>query len=116
MDSNNFKLLNKIEYTNKKIFLFIDSIPRKEIIIRDNVKESCFNLVKYSNLYNLFINKNKKLEYLTFILGEISILNYYINYLFDNHYISKKIYNDISYLLREERMMTYGLINYNKIR
>lgn len=117
MNPNNFKLLNKIENTNDEIFNFIDNLPRKEMVVRNNIKSACFNLIRNCNIYNLYRDKSKvdRNDVLIDILVDISMLNYYLSYIFDKHYLNKKEFNKISGFLREERMMTYGLIKYNKV-
>lgn len=105
----NFKILDKsyktINYINK---LLVD-FPKKEIILKENIEKTQYEIIK--NIYSFNINDTNRIKdkNLKDILIEVSMLSFYINVSHDKKIISDKKYIQIGNFLSEIIAMTKAL-------
>ncbi len=102
-----FILADKVKEFNKKIRIIIDNIPKKELVLKDRLTDDCFSLLEsvYVANYNKDINNKFK------ILTRISMIDYYLEVLFNNKYITEKQLRYYCNRLEEITKMVYGWLD-----
>ena len=105
----NFKILDKsyktINYINKVLIDY----PKKEVVLKNNIEQTCYELIKNSYSYNINDSIRIKDKNLKDLLISISMLNFHINISHDKKVISEKKYIVIGNFLSEIIAMTKAL-------
>ena len=106
--NNKFLLANEI----KNFILSLDSIlinyPKKDIIIKKRIINTSFELLELVYLANNKIDNKENIKYEC--LSKISMIDFYLEYLYEKKIISKKICMKKSSELEEITRMVYGWI------
>ena len=69
---------NKItSWSSKKIKIYVEKSEKKELLKFENKYKNIFNLVKYKEIYDFFLNNIKNNHYITFT--KIKKKNLYLN-------------------------------------
>lgn len=106
---DNLKVITNI----KKTILYLDKIiinmPNSDIVLKDNLKKSMYNVLEYAYMASL------DSKYKLFIISKIKMVDFYLKISFEKKYISYKKYEKVSNYLLEILKMVYGWLNYEKV-
>ncbi len=106
---DNLKVITNI----KKTILYLDKIiinmPNCDIVLKDNLKKSMYNVLEYAYMASL------DSKYKLFIISKIKMVDFYLKISFEKKYISYKKYERVSNYLLEILKMVYGWLNYEKV-
>lgn len=109
-----------ILFTKRFIFLlekYLDNIPNRRRVLKDNINNASYNLLRNIYLANIldretFGEKRRYLE--SVILSDISMLDFFLEDLYKNKYISEKNSLAMSSELEQIRIWVRGWINSEK--
>ena len=109
-----------ILFTKRFIFLlekYLDNIPNRRRVLKDNINNASYSLLKNIYLANIldretFGEKRRYLE--SVILSDISMLDFFLEDLYRNKYISEKNSLAMSSELEQIRIWVRGWINSEK--
>lgn len=103
----------KVIINIKKTILYLDKIiinmPNSDIVLKDNLKKSMYNVLEYAYMASL------DSKYKLFIISKIKMVDFYLKISFEKKYISYKKYEKVSNYLLEILKMVYGWLNYEKV-
>lgn len=105
----NFKILDKSYRTVNFINKILVDFPKKEVVLKNNIESTCYELIK--NIYSYNINDTPRIKdkNLKDILISLSMLSFYINICHDKKIISAKKYIQVGNFLSEIIAMTKAL-------
>ena len=109
-----------ILFTKRFIFLlekYLDNIPNRRRVLKDNINNASYSLLKNIYLANIldretFGEKRRYLE--SVILSDLSMLDFFLEDLYRNKYISEKNSLAMSSELEQIRIWVRGWINSEK--
>ena len=109
-----------ILFTKRFIFLlekYLDNIPNRRRVLKDNINNASYNLLRNIYLANIldretFGEKRRYLE--SVILSDLSMLDFFLEDLYKNKYISEKNSLAMSGELEQIRIWVRGWINSEK--
>lgn len=108
MNNDKFLIIKKLKDFCLNVDKIIINFPKKEYVIKDRILNDSLNVLEeviYTNLDRNNINRiNSKQK----IITKISMLDFYIEYLFKKKIINKKVFNKIINELNEISRLTYG--------
>lgn len=109
-----FNILNKcyktIEYFNKPL----NNYPKSEIILKQNIEKTLYELIEYLFSYNINVTCRIKEKYLKDFLIKLSMLDFYTRLSYFKKCISKRQFEVLGRKYLEIRKMVYALINNEK--
>lgn len=101
------KLKKTIEYIDKAILNY----PHTEVILKNKIIESCYQILELVYKANVF----KETNYMKELIVKVRMLNYYIEISLDKKLISFKKYENIGkYLLELIKMVNVWMNNEKK--
>ncbi len=104
--NDRFLIVKRIKEFIFSIDNLIINLPRKEFIIKDRLLSDSFNVLELIYVANSNNSKEIKIS----ILSKISMIDFYLEYLYEKKIISKKICMKKSSELEEITRMVYGWI------
>ncbi len=112
--NDDFILLSKtektIDYINKQLINY----PKTEIILKNNIEKTMYNLMENIFSYRIENLVRIKMKYLKSLIINLSMLDYYMRVSFKKKIISSKRYNSIANFIIEIRKLAYGVIRSEK--
>lgn len=100
-------ITTKLKQTREYIDKVVTNYPNKEVVLKNQIEESCFNLIRLSYKANLY----KELNIMKDIIIEIRMLEYYMKISLEKTLISFKKCEIIgNYLLEIIKMANSWLI------
>ena len=104
--NNSFLIVNRIKEFIFSIDNLVINLPRRELIIKDRLLSDSFDILEYIYLANYSNSKESK----KILLSKISMLDFYLEYLYKKNIISQKVCMKKSSELKEILRMIYGWI------
>jgi len=92
---DNLLIITNIKKTIVYLDTVIDNFPTKEIVLRDNLKKSTYELLELSYMANIY-NGEKRLDYQKRTLVKIKLLDFYLKRSHEKKIISHKKYTTVS--------------------
>lgn len=112
MDYNdNLLICRKAKKTICFIEKNIDNFPNKEIVIKNRILNSLYDILENIYRANIIDDINIKKE----IIVQIEMINFYLKQSLDKELLTKKKFLTYSKHIRELHKMIYGWIKYEKI-
>ncbi len=101
----------------KKYIFMIDELiinyPKKDYVLKDRLKSSCYNLLEY--IYRANYSKDKY-SYQMDILTNISMIDFYLEESYHKKIISERKLLNYTNKLEEITKMVYGWIDEDKVK
>ena len=114
--NDNFQLYKSLKDICFEIFDFTENIPRKYLYIKSGIEVSLTTSIKLVRYY--IVNKNEtyriRIKYLKDLIVELSMIDFYFDFMYNKKYLGKNRYTDFSLKLESIRRITYGVINSEK--
>ena len=114
MENNNFKLLSKLEQTTIYINKELVNYPKYDVVLRNNIERTLYNLVYYIHSYRISNTLRVKNKNLNDFIIYLSMLDFYIRMSYEKKIINKHKLEVISNFLIEIRKIAYGVIRSEK--
>lgn len=115
--SDSFKIMKNTKNLVYDVSKLSKNIPKNEVILKNNLQQELFSLIRLLNSY--IVNNNqvriKEKNLKDFIIG-LSMVNFYFEYAFQNKIIS---YQKFQYLIEQVsiiRKLAYGVLKSEKVR
>ena len=109
----NLTIITRIKKTIEYLDNIIDNFPKSEIVLRNELKSKCYNLLE-SSYYAKYSRDDKKKDYQLSMIVNINLIDYYLKISVDKNIINYKKYLKIGKHLIEITKMTFGWINNEK--
>lgn len=114
VNNEGFKLLSNLEktinYINKELFNY----PKYDVVLRNNIESTMYNLVELIHSYRITTNNRIKEKNLNDFIIKLSMLDYYIRISYEKRIINSHKLVVITNFLIEIRKIVYGVIRSEK--
>lgn len=115
MENNqNFKLLSNLEKTITYINKELLNYPKYEVVLRNNIESTMYNLVELVHSYRITTSNRTKEKNLNDFIIKLSMLDYYIRVSYEKKIINSHKLIVITNFLIEIRKIAYGVIRSEK--
>lgn len=104
--NDRFLIVKRIKEFIFSIDSLVINLPRRELIIKDRLLSDSFNVLELIYVANYSNSKESK----KVLLSKISMLDFYLEYLYKKNIISQKVCMKKSSELEEITRMVYGWI------
>lgn len=102
--NSEFLIASKSKIILKKVYNITMNMQKKDLICKEKINYLCFDLL--NNIYLANYNKIDINKYLPLIQTDISLLDFYLEILYEKKYISKNQLNELLYILINITKMT----------
>ncbi len=92
MREEKFKIIQFIRELILIIDKELDNFPKKDIELKNRIRNASYNILELAYKANVITNINKKKEYLEDLFAEIKILDFLLNLCYDKMIITQKKY------------------------
>lgn len=92
MKEEKFKIINFTRELLVMIDQRLDNFPKKEIELKNRIRNISYDILEIVYKANTCIDKNKKITYLEEIISKIKVLDFLINLCYDKKIINNKRY------------------------
>ena len=113
--NDSFKIMKNTKELVVEVVEFSHNFPKGEAVLKKNLQEELFNLVKLLNSYIVNRSSNRiKEKYIKDFIISISMVDFYFEYLYLNKIISFKKYKDLVNDVITIRKLAYGVLKNEK--
>ncbi len=105
----NFKVLNNSYKTTNYINKILPNFPKKEVVLKQNIEKTCYEVIKNIFAYNINESTRIKDKNIKDLLINLSMLDFYVRVSYDKKIISKHQFEVVSRFITEIKKMVYGL-------
>ena len=116
MEKNDtFKIMKYTKALVSEVVEFSRNFPKSEAVLKKNLQDELFNLIRLLNSYivNRDSNRIREKHIKDFIIS-LSMIDYYFEYLYLNKIISFKKYKDLIDNVITIRKLAYGVLKNEK--
>ena len=92
MKEEKFKVINYIRELVISVDKHLDNFPKKDIEIKNRVRNISYDILELAYRVNVSTNANKKLELIEEIVAKIKVTDFLINMCYDKQIINSKRY------------------------
>lgn len=92
MKEEKFKVINYIRELVISVDKHLDNFPKKDIEIKNRVRNISYDILELAYRVNVSTNANKKLELIEEIVAKIKVADFLINMCYDKQIINSKRY------------------------
>lgn len=111
MENNqNFKLLSNLEKTITYINKELLNYPKYEVVLRNNIESTMYNLVELVHSYRITTSNRTKDKNLNDFIIKLSMLDYYIRVSYEKKIINSHKLVVMTNFIIEIRKIAYGVI------
>lgn len=116
MEKNDtFKIMKNTKVLVSDVVEFSRNFPKSEAVLKKNLQEELFNLIRLLNSYIVNRDSNRIREkYMKDFIVSLSMVDYYFEYLYLNKIISFKKYKDLVGDVVTIRKLAYGVLKNEK--
>ena len=116
MEKNDtFKIMKNTKVLVSEVVEFSRNFPRSEAVLKKNLQEELFNLIRLLNSYIVNRDSNRIREkYMKDFIVSLSMVDYYFEYLYLNKIISFKKYKGLVDEVVTIRKLAYGVLKNEK--
>lgn len=113
--NDSFKIMKNTKLLVSEVVEFSKNFPKSEAVLKRNLQEELFNLVKLLNSYivNRESSRIREKHIKDFIIS-LSMVDFYFEYLYLNKIISFKKYKDLVEEIVIIRKLAYGVLKNEK--
>ena len=115
-NNENFKLLSNLEKTINYINKELLNYPRYDVVLRNNIESTMYNLVELIHSYRITTNNRIKEKNLNDFIIKLSMLDYYMRVSYEKKIINSHKLTVITNYLIEIRKIVYGVISSEKTK
>ena len=115
-NNENFKLLSNLEKTINYINKELLNYPRYDVVLRNNIESTMYNLVELIHSYRITTNNRIKEKNLNDFIIKLSMLDYYMRVSYEKKIINSHKLTVITNYLIEIRKIVYGVIRSEKTK
>ena len=115
-NNENFKLLSNLEKTINYINKELLNYPRYDVVLRNNIESTMYNLVELVHSYRITTNNRIKEKNLNDFIIKLSMLDYYMRVSYEKKIINSHKLTVITNYLIEIRKIVYGVIRIKKTK
>lgn len=115
-NNENFKLLSNLEKTINYINKELLNYPRYDVVLRNNIECTMYNLVELIHSYRITTNNRIKEKNLNDFIIKLSMLDYYMRVSYEKKIINSHKLTVITNYLIEIRKIVYGVIRSEKTK
>ena len=108
MKNEKFILLKKAKQFCLNIDNIVVNFPKKEYVIKEKILTDSLNILELIIFTNYDKQNSNRIESKQKILTKISMLDFYLEYLYTKKIINIKVFNKIANELNELSRLTYG--------
>lgn len=112
--NSNFILLSKVQRTINYYNKILINYPKNEVILKQNIEKSLYDLIRYLFSYNINDTDRIKQKYLKDFLVELSMLDFYTHTSYVKKIIGKHQFEVLTNFILEIRKIYYGLVKNEK--
>ena len=114
--NENFALYKQVKDFSFEIMRYTNNIPKNLIYIKEGIQEAFINSIRLIRHYVVNMNDTYriKVKYLKDLVVELSMIDYYLECLYNSKVLGKNRYNEFCDKLENIRKITYGVINSEK--
>ena len=114
-NNDSFKIMKYTKELVSDVVSFSKNFPKSESVLKKNLQDELFNLIKLLNSYIVNKNSNRIREkYIKELIVSLSMIDYYFEYLYLNKIISFKKYKDLVDDVVTIRKLAYGVLRNEK--
>lgn len=114
VNNEGFKLLSNLEKTINYINKELLNYPKYDVVLRNNIESTMYNLVELIHSYRITTNNRVKEKNLYDFIIKLSMLDYYIRISYEKRIINSHKLVVITNFLIEIRKIVYGVIRSEK--
>jgi len=103
--NNNFLIIKNMKLFINSLDDMVGVIPNRDKVLKDRLYNTSYDILYYLNLAN---SGNKKSEYGSIILANISMLDFYLERCLKNKYITSRVCEKKTNELLRITKMVYG--------
>ena len=92
MEENKLNVVKYIKELIASFDMYLDNFPKKDIEIKHNLKNSSFEILKLIYIANSSRDVKKRVSYFEDAIGNIAMIDYYINMCYEKKIINSKRY------------------------
>ncbi len=92
MKEEKFKVINFIRELIVYVDKYLTNFPKKEIEIKNRIRNESFDLLELSYKANITSDNNKKILLLEDIIAKIKVIDFLLNLCYDKQIINNKRY------------------------
>ena len=113
--NDSFKIMKNTKALVSEVVEFSKNFPKSEVVLKKNLQEELFNLIRLLNSYIVNKDSNRIREkYIKDFIISLSMVDYYFEYLFLNRIISFKKYKYLVDQVITIRKLAYGVLKNEK--
>ena len=113
--NDSFKIMKNTKILVSDVVEFSRNFPKSEVVLKKNLQEELFNLIRLLNLYIVNKDSNRIREkHIKDFIVSLSMVDYYFEYLYLNKIISFKKYKDLVGDVITIRKLAYGVLKNEK--
>ena len=116
MKNENFALYKNVKDFSFEIMRYTNNIPKNLVYVREGIQDAFVASIRLIRYYVVNMNDTYriKVKYLKDLVVELSMIDYYLEVLYNARVLGKNRYNDFSDKLENIRKIAYGVINSEK--
>lgn len=107
---DNFLIIKNMKLFINSLDDIVSIIPNRDRVLKDRLYNTSYDILYYLNLTNYSRNK----DYISIILSNISMLDFYLERCLKNKYITSKVCEKKANELLRITKMVYGWLNGSK--
>lgn len=92
MKEEKFKVINFIRKLVLNLDSLLDNFPKKDIEIKNRLRNNSYDLLELVYQANMTVNKKKREEILDLTLAKVKIIDFLVNLCYDKQIINSKKY------------------------
>ena len=92
MKEEKFKVINFIRELIVYIDKYLTNFPKKEIEIKNRIRNESYDLLELSYKANIIRDDNKKIELIEDVIAKIKVIDFLLNLCYDKQIINNKKY------------------------
>lgn len=113
--NDSFKIMKNTKELVSDVVEFSRNFPKSDAVLKKNLQEELFNLIRLLNSYIVNRDSNRIREkYIKDFIVSLSMVDYYFEYLYLNKIISFKKYKDLVGDVITIRKLAYGVLKNEK--
>lgn len=113
--NDSFKIMKNTKELVSEVVEFSRNFPKSESVLKKNLQEELFNLIRLLNSYIVNRDSNRIREkHMKDFIVSLSMVDYYFEYLYLNKIISFKKYKTLIEEVITIRKLSYGVLKNEK--
>ena len=114
--NDNFILYRSVKEFSFEIMKYSINVPKNMCYIRDGLQDAFINSIRLIRYYVVNMNESNrvKLKYLKDLIVELSMIDYYLDFLYTSRVLGKNRYVVFCGKLENVRKLAYGVISSEK--